>query len=1654
MAFLALFTPSRPASAECLDKPPDYHLTLLDEAVPLSSALPPTHLDWPDVAAFPFEGGQADRNHYAAVWEARDGEPWRRRVWLRLLDGCSADLTAGVDPEVPLAGDPAAPAAGDDPAPQRWPRVAVATDGAADPAAAVPAVVVVYDRTVDGHAGELWAQVFFPVADCADRVRCVCGAQGTGQTCVAPYWPGSGALVPPVPVGPVAIDDDADGVFGPGDFPDCTLDACAPYCEGGVPEPLGVGGGAQPLGGDPATECNYALVPSTYDVAALPGPGAGVHRFAVTWAQGDPARWAFFDVFEVKTAAETIEPLHETPSVVPPPPAATGSAIPAVRLDASAVPDAAWSEESTPALTVVPGSAPGVVALTWWEARPQSPADGDLQVAVYEVADAGAGAWQPAAAGSVRAFTADAPQDAANFACDPTVWSPTPALAAAGDFASWQAGFLFLAWDANAFACGWSLPDAHDEDVYAYVLKYAHAPGDPPTLTLVAAPPLANSRLNQGDPRFAGVKLPDGEPYIVGLYTGTPHVVLLYQGEPVAAAREDGATIAWQHVGADVDDPGGATVRQVWQRQFHLGPEGLGVGYEGYLPQPAEGGAAPFTRHPAITPLPKSSTPAPGNWQSTFFAIWSSWPALPLQTLDPWYAATIHGTATCGAGLATCGCDLDVPACEFLGPGTCGWVPAGCNVLLPCYACDETQQCDFENYTCGCRFETCGDECCARGEVCGPSGGCCDPNRDEKPLCGADAFGIPGVECTASYDAGETCGTTASCGQCKDLDAECVFVDGLADHCECPAGRLVCGADCCAPDQTVCDNGQCAAGCDDADPCTVDVFDDYARVCYHTPKDCDDEDACTHDACDPEDGDGDGQVCVHTPVVCEADTLCRQWHCDPGAGCVAEDADSGTSCSDGFPCSDWDVCDGNGQCQSRNCDDGIPCTVDSCDTSDSPARCVNDPLPLNNTPCDDGDECTTWDICKAGRCSGLSCVQSCDEQGCTSELDPSGCIESECIPGTGCVFHESPTANDCPAPCPYDELPLEWRCVERGSVGAPCVEDANCGEGLHCDVSQGFCAAAGVAGAPCLSDDHCDTSCHCDVSTERCVGDAQEGGACTTNTDCAASFYCDESQSPFVCVVRGDSGATCLDDAQCAVTHWCELVTHQCVLDRVGGENCAGDDACQGPLVCLPPENVCGAPRSGAGGACAGPSHCADSLFCDVYSGKCALDGLSGESCSLDVQCGPGLHCNEETAVCEVDVEGGDSCHEDSDCISGYYCTAGIPGQDLVLRLPDVPGVIDIKVGLEHPWWERPNNIAFCVMIGQNAYTMHSIQWFDTPQSGILIVIGRDTTNSIPQDDKWNLCESPHGCVDFDELVLLDVNDDPRGCSPTDCTNIPCGTDTVYNLNHTESWFRRGMYDMKSGNDNIEGTGGNDIILLGPGNDFAAGMGGDDVICGGDHSDRIEGGHIGTYVYNMAQWKVLDGDDTYYGEGGADQIWGSYGRDRAYGGPMRDRIRGTSWRANDSEWSHIRDDDGDLLVGGEGSDDLEGRGGDDLLFGFSGTDDLWGDLHGWVPGADLLHPGSGPGSARGGAGDDTICWFGDPGGAVEGGDGADLLCLHTELGSTQAFCTAPAAPDDGVRDECSSPWFGSDCACSVGPGDTDDVVHGLSSSCFARCLGQ
>lgn len=184
------------------------------------------------------------------------------------------------------------------------------------------------------------------------------------------------------------------------------------------------------------------------------------------------------------------------------------------------------------------------------------------------------------------------------------------------------------------------------------------------------------------------------------------------------------------------------------------------------------------------------------------------------------------------------------------------------------------------------------------------------------------------------------------------------------------------------------------------------------------PGSCDDGNLCTVDACG-----ADGQ-CEHSPVNCDDGNPCTLDRCDTDLGCVAGPLD-GAACNDGNACTDRDSCLGGsckgspipgcctadsgcsddnactqdrcvtGRCQNVpvdcsvsdkcvagycdaatggcatvpvSCNDSNPCTEDSCDPSVG-CRAI---AVADGASCDDGNDCTTSDVCRAGACAGSS----------------------------------------------------------------------------------------------------------------------------------------------------------------------------------------------------------------------------------------------------------------------------------------------------------------------------------------------------------------------------------------------------------------------------------------------------------------------------------------------------------------------------------------------------------------------------------------------------------------------------------------------------------------------------------------------------------
>ncbi len=166
---------------------------------------------------------------------------------------------------------------------------------------------------------------------------------------------------------------------------------------------------------------------------------------------------------------------------------------------------------------------------------------------------------------------------------------------------------------------------------------------------------------------------------------------------------------------------------------------------------------------------------------------------------------------------------------------------------------------------------------------------------------------------------------------------------------------------------------------------------------------------------------------------------------------VASVATGGADCDDRNPsvrpCAPDVAGDGfDGNCDGRDeesCDDCDPCTLDRRDA----AACSHDPIPEGGD-CEDGDLCTTGEVCRGGVCGGGGAVVCDDENACTVDA---------CDPAVGC------------APVPVEErAPCPGGVCSDGACCAPDCDGRECGD----DGCGGTCGAC-EDGAECLDGGIC-----------------------------------------------------------------------------------------------------------------------------------------------------------------------------------------------------------------------------------------------------------------------------------------------------------------------------------------------------------------------------------------------------------------------------------------------------------------------------------------------------------------------------------------------------------------------------------------------------
>lgn len=144
------------------------------------------------------------------------------------------------------------------------------------------------------------------------------------------------------------------------------------------------------------------------------------------------------------------------------------------------------------------------------------------------------------------------------------------------------------------------------------------------------------------------------------------------------------------------------------------------------------------------------------------------------------------------------------------------------------------------------------------------------------------------------------------------------------------------------------------------------------------------------------------------------------------------------------------------------------------------------------------------------------------------------------------------------------------------------------------------------------------------------------------------------------------------------------------------------------------------------------------------------------------------------------------------------------------------------------------------------------------------------------------------------------------------------------------------------GDDWLQGDEGNDVLIAGAGRDTLLGGLGDDQLWAGAGDDNLQGGTgddllVGDLDGEAGNDILFGGDgvDTLIGGAGNDALNGDAGNDKIYGGAGSDQINGglgADWLFGGEGVDYLvagRDNDQDVMVGGEGADEyIVARGGE------------------------------------------------------------------------------------------------------------------------------
>jgi hypothetical protein len=297
----------------------------------------------------------------------------------------------------------------------------------------------------------------------------------------------------------------------------------------------------------------------------------------------------------------------------------------------------------------------------------------------------------------------------------------------------------------------------------------------------------------------------------------------------------------------------------------------------------------------------------------------------------------------------------------------------------------------------------------------------------------ADTIEAPdGSETSADTQPEETADTGDTQETAEETEPECQTDDDCTAMMGAPA-PWVCTSIFCDAASGTCYDGPLPDGtsCQPQDACKIDGAC-TAGLCDGSAIDCDDDDPCTEDTCDPVTGCSYGEV--HPDC---GDLECGENACGYFCGTCPDK----TTCEEGiciptYPCADFE----QPGCTQDGCDEGF-----TCDTSVGcvPSACSCDP--------ETGDTICTAD------CGGGTCVPDGGDP-CADFKQP-GCIDAGCDDGFVC----GPSIGCVPSACSCDPETGTTICTADCS-GGTCVPEAT--DSLVTGGGSSF----GMCGGACKTD--------------------------------------------------------------------------------------------------------------------------------------------------------------------------------------------------------------------------------------------------------------------------------------------------------------------------------------------------------------------------------------------------------------------------------------------------------------------------------------------------------------------------------------------------------------------------------------------------------